>query len=237
MTQQRAFLAAALAAFTIVETAARADIIFDQPPSPGYAAASDTDYIALHGPDAGQHIWMRIADDFAFSTPQTIRQITWWGCYGGDDFPTHPPIGDDYMRIRIYDPRPEDELPGNILYEQTLINPSRVATGNIIDIPGDPPEYRYQSDLATPFVAEAGSTYWLEIAQLGISDSLFRWETTDTGSENDSTSINDIYLDWTPSPGIAFAFQLSDTPEPHAIVLLGLGFLAIARIRRAGGPK
>ena len=230
MTRKRAFLAA-LAAYATVGAAAQADIIFDQPPSPGYAAPSDTDYYAgFYG-----RVWERLADNFSLPTDRSIEHISWWGCYGAGGYPTHPPPGDEYMRVRIYSPRASDGLPGDVLYEQTILNVNRTATGRIVGMPGSPPEYRFDLDLAAPFDAIVGATYWLEIVQLGDSDSTFRWEDA-TNNPDWLAFTNSNFPDWQLNPGGSLAFQLSDVPEPHAVVLFGLGFFAVAR-RPGGSPQ
>ena len=231
MTQQREFLVAALAAFAVAAAAAQADIIFDQPPSNYYAAPSDTDYDTFtYG-----RVWERLADNLSLPTGQSTRHITWWGCYGGGGHPTAPPVGDEYMRIRIYSPRTSDGLPGDVLYEQTTLNVDRTATGRIVAMPGSPPEYRFDLDLTTPFDAVAGAVYWLEIVQLGDVSSTFQWEDA-TNNPDELAFANSNFPDWQLNPGGSLAFQLSDVPEPRTMVLVGLGFLAAAR-RPGGSPQ
>lgn len=222
-------LLVALSVMVVAGLPARADIIFEQLPSNGYAAISDTDYYTnTYGP-----AWQLLAHDFSVSLSAPIQRITWWGCYGGGGHPIDPPPGDEYMRIRLYQPRDSDALPGGILYEQTILNVSRVATGRIVGLPGGPPEYRYQFDLLAPFEAEANTSYWLEIVQLGDVASTFRWE--DSASNTDGLAVaNPWFPDWTLNPpGVSVAFQLSNVPEPKTHVLATVaGALAIERGRR-----
>lgn len=208
---------------------AGAEIIIYQPPvQVGGGLGSDTEfYEAIGLPET----WQLNADNISLSSAAIVRQVAWWGFYGGNfDGTSDPPIGDEYMRVRFYAPRMSDALPDEsaILYEETFLNASRTATGQVIF--GGSPEFRYEANLSTPFPLQSNTLYWLEIAQIGDVDSHFRWE-VGVGLVPGRATSNPIVPDWYFNSG-SFAFQLSSIPEPQAAALLALASLTLHRRRR-----
>jgi hypothetical protein len=209
-------------------SAASAGIVFEQPPNLGGGIGSDTAFYEIIG---SPEVWQLVADNVQVSESAEIRQISWWGFYGGNfDGTSDPPVGDEYMRVRLYAPRQSDGLPDNsaILYEESILNASRMATGRVIF--GGSPEFRYEADLGTAFLLQANTLYWFEIVQLGDVDSHYRWS-YGTGIVLGRANSNPIVPDWFFSPG-SFAFQLSTIPEPQNAALVGVVSLVLARRRR-----
>ncbi len=200
----------------------RGGIVFEQLPNRSGGPAADTDYISGNG----LPYWQLEADNVLLNESALIRHITWWGFYGGDSDPSpgadDPPTGPETMRIRLYSARAGDGLPNSsdILFEASLLNPSRTATGRRILTPTAPDEYRFDADLAVPFTLMSGNPYWLEIVQFGDQASLFRWE-HGTGLINGRAFNNPIVPNWYGTEG-SFAFQLSTIPEPSSLSLLSL---------------
>lgn len=164
--------------------------------------------------------WGQIADDFQLAAPATIRHVSWWGFYSADVLPI-----DETMRIRIYVPRSGDGLPGSILFQESLLNPSRMETGVVI--PSVPPgtsgtalEYLFEADLPIPIDLEANETYWLEIVQDGDAGTEFNWRRAIA----DQTGIafqSPNYIGWQPSTlSSDAAFRLSTIPEPCTLALI-----------------
>jgi hypothetical protein len=208
-------------------------VVWDQQPLPSGGPGADTDFYS----DSGQQVWQQVADDILLADPATIRRIVWWGFYGGNFTGSPlPPEGPETMRIRFYDARPEDGLPGATLYEESFLNPSRTATGRIVATPLYPSEYIFQVDLPTPFDLDAGEVYWLEVVQVGDVDSHYRWEYS-PGNGTPYAFLNPWVPDWQRTGTTAnVAFQLSTVPEPATFVLFAFGFvLAGGRSRRRGG--
>lgn len=130
------------------------------------------------------------------------------------------------MRIRFYCARPSDGLPddGNIIFEELFLDPSRTATGNLVNVGGFPEEFQFEVDLATPANLESDVLYWLEIVQIGDVESHFRWE-DGFGIVDGFAFINGNVPDWQSTPG-SRAFQLL-IPEPSSYLffMCSLGLL------------
>lgn len=192
----------------------RVGIVVDQQPTiVAGGPSSDTAFFELIGlPET----WQLLADNVQVNESATVRQVTWWGFYGGNfDGSTDPPVGDEYMRVRFYAPRPGDGLPdsSSILFEETFRNATRTATGRVIF--GGSPEFRYEAELSTSFLLQANTPYWLEMAQLGDVDSTFRWEYA-FGVIAGHAFSNPAVPDW-QFVNSSFAFQLSSVPEPSSL--------------------
>jgi hypothetical protein len=209
-------------------------IVVDQQPTRYGGPASDT----LFRNEFGDERWQQLADNILLDEAATIRRITWWGFYGGSGTPATPPPETETMRIRFYSPRPGDGLPGEVLWEENFLDPSRAATGLIVLVGGRPKEYIYEANLAVPMSLAAQTPYWLEIVQVGDVDSHFRWEDGFSGHLG-FAYLNEGTGDWWFAPfSYGLSFQLSAIPEPGTAVLMVLGAVAIRRRRRkedAGG--
>jgi hypothetical protein len=209
-------------------------VVWDQQPLNSGGPGADTDFYS----DSGQQVWQQVADDILLADPATVRRIVWWGFYGGTfSGTTEPPDGPETMRLRFYDARPSDGLPGATLYEESFLDPSRTATGRIVFATGGA-EYIFELDLTTPFDLDGGEAYWLEVVQVGDVDSHYRWEVS-PGTGTPFAFINPWVPDWQRTTLTAnVAFQLSTVPEPAAFVLFVFGFvLARGRNRRRGGQN
>lgn len=206
-----------------------AGLIVDHQPIPN-GPSSDTDFVT----DSGTPYWQLLADDFTLPAPATIGHVRWWGLYGnvfgGGSNSIVPPVGDEAMRIRFYGARPSDGLPGTMLYEQAFLNPSRVDTGQIADFGTGARRYEFDVDLPMAFEAQAGMRYWMEIAQVGISSSVFRWSFSSALSDFEAFR-NQGQLDWAYRNGVNLAFQLSDIPEPSFVFTAILCSLLIRKRR------
>jgi hypothetical protein len=191
-----------------------ATIIVDQQPLNTNGSASDTAFVS-----AKQEVWQQIADDFELTQDILLQKVVLWGFYGDNfDKTIEPPPQDETLRLRIYDARPIDGLPGSILKEQMFSNPSRTATGRIIQLGPHPPEQRYELDLGTSFQLQADTPYWLEVVQLGDASSLFRWEVS-PGNGTPYAFLNSNIPDWRRTLSVSnMSFQLHSIPEPSTFL-------------------
>ena len=193
-------------------------VVFEQVPNQLGGPPSDTSYTIFGQPEATQ----QVAEDIVLDAPAGIRRTRWWGFYDLNN----PPIMDELFRVRIYPPRPGDNLPdeANVLREEFFVDPLRTATGKSIATAEFPDEYLYQVDLATPFQMLGSTLYWLEIVQIGGFDTAFRWELAlgDTGG----AAVKGTFVpgdDWMLFSTTVTAFQLSTIPEPASLAFVGLG--------------
>ncbi len=211
-----------------MEDLGRGGLVWDQQPLNTGGPGADTDFYS----NSGQRVWQQVADDILLPSAATIRRIVWWGFYGGDfSGTTLPPTGPETMRLRFYDARPGDGLPGQTLWEESFLNPSRVETGGFVWANGGA-EYIFEVDLTTPFTLDAAVPYWLEVVQVGDVDSHFRWEVS-PGTGTPFAFINPFVPDWRRTTVTAnVAFQLSTIPEPTALGLFVFGFILVTRRKR-----
>lgn len=150
-------------------------------------------------------------------------------------------MADDTYRIRVYDQRPGDLLPGSVLYEQSFSNVPRAWTGRFILTFGAPQELRYEVDLPFALELPVATPLWLEIVQDGDIDSHFRWENSNPSlPQNGKAFISPITLnnDWEyslPELTTNTAFQLITVPEPSAVG--GLALAAFLLSKRSSRPK
>ncbi|QDV90315.1 hypothetical protein RAS2_13940 [Phycisphaerae bacterium RAS2] len=214
-------------------------IVLGRQPLNTGGGAADTAFIN----DSGQPYWQQVADDVMVPASAIVDRIVWWGFYGGNfTSPAQQPPANETMRVRFYDSRPTDGLPGVVLFEQSFVNPMRVPTGRQVLIGAHPDEQRYEVDLSQPFQLEANAPYWLEIVQVGDINSYFRWEFAPTGGLP-LAFTNLITGGWTSTGNSLWnnAFQLITIPEPSTALLslAGIG-TAVSRRRkskRLGGKE
>jgi|CXWL01.1.fsa_nt_gi hypothetical protein len=191
---------------------------------------SDT---AFFSETTGFMVFQQLADNFTLTAPASIGSVHWWGFYGGFQQNHQPPIGDETMRVRFYDARPGDGLPGTMRREETFLNPSRTATGrNVWSDSPQQPEFLYQVNLATPFEAQGNTAYWLEVVQVGDVNSTYRWEYSTTQEDRYAflkTGMNDWQLGSTLRD---LAFDLYAVPEPSSLSFFVIGIVLIGRPSR-----
>lgn len=200
----------------------RAQLIDQQPHNTG-GPGSDTAFVDLFG----REVWQLVADDFVVSSDSAVRRISWWGFFDQDN-----PPATETMRIRIHSARPGDGLPGDVIYEQLAINPTRTWTGRRVGVTVLPREFYYQFNLPTLLQLTGQTRYWLEIVQIGDLSTAFRWEFS-VSDNSRHAYINPMVAEWQyPQGNGDLAFQLTPVPEPPVICFLSaVAFIATA-IRR-----
>jgi hypothetical protein len=195
----------------VVPVTAHAAIVVDHPPARTGSAISDTNV---------QSDSELIADDFIVDSSTSVHRAVWWGDYAGD---TPPEI--ETMRIRLYGD--DNGLPGNLLYDSTVVNPFRAPTGLFVPSPPGTccmfPEYMFEADLTTPMSLSSNIRYWLEIAQIDNANSSFDWEYS-SADQNGFAYSYPSDASWQASSFPAdLSFQLDTVPEPGALALIILG--------------
>ncbi len=205
--------------------ATQADVrLYRQAPGRTFGVESDT----LELDDFGNPTSELLADKFSLLQPAHLGRVRFWGFYGSSFAQVlEPPPISETMRIRIYGDA--SGLPGGILFESFLVNPSRVATGISIPTGLGPPEYLYDVSLPNTFEIPANTNLWIEIAQLGDINSRFRWENSNTAGE--FAVQFPIGTPWHLNSDGQLAYELW-TPEPCSGGLLALGLCYMLRCRK-----
>ena len=197
----------------------RGGIVVDHQPHPTGGPGSDTSFVDVATPLTSQ----LSADDFMLESASTIRHVTWWGFYGGTfTNPAEQPPATQTMRIRFYGARALDNLPGSVLFEESVIDPPYAWTGRQILTGATPNEYRFDVNLTIPAQLNSSTLYWLEIVQLDSQNSVYRWEYSRSSDIDGFAFQNAATVDWIHTQSITsdLAFQLSTIPEPSTAALM-----------------
>ncbi len=183
-----------------------------QAPGRAFGITSDTQY----QDDAGILRGALTVDQFRLAARSSVCNVNAFAFFGGELVLLDPgPPATETLRLRFWSD--VSGLPGTVLYETAFVNPSRSWTGSFVALSPFRKEYLYRLPLENCFLAEAGTDYWLEIAQIGDSDSRFRWESSnsvggfaqqfpiDTPWRLSASSTQLAYELWTPEPASGLA--------------------------------
>lgn len=213
---------------TLYPGSASASIIVDQLPAQLGGYGSDTEFRDI----VGNPVWQLVADNIQLTQSAIARNLKFYAFYGGDEQNHAPPAGDEIIRVRFYGARAGDGLPdsGDVLLERTFLNLPLNSTGRTIAVQGGPDEYFFEADLGAGILLMPNTMYWLEIAQIGIPNSTFRWETGFGAVPRFAFKGNATSDEWETFSG-SLAFQLSTVPEPTTVGLVFVGALCVSQRR------
>jgi hypothetical protein len=199
---------------------AAGQILVDHPPYNSGGPASDT---LLIDEITGATVFQQVADNFSLTADSVAGAASWHGFYGGFDQNHQPPAGDETMRVRLYQSRASDGLPGNVLYEEAFLNATRTWTGRIVEGQFNEREYRFDANLSQPVPLQAGVRYWFEAVQVGNITSTFRLEYSLTDLNHYALLFTGV-PDWISSNSTSdLSFRLYAVPEPMTLFMLMLG--------------
>ena len=127
-------------------------------------------------------------------------------------------------------------VPATTPFLSLPVSPSRVDTGNNAagsDI------FAYDVNIS-PVTLAANTTFWLSIFNNTSNDTNDNWFWGMVDLAGNGATRDGLGLAWSPSVGNnGYQFQLTGVPlpEPSALALLGLGFIAIALLNRRRTPS
>ena len=197
-------------------------LLHRQAPARTFGYTSDTAARDQFGQITGQ----LVADRFELAGGGEVCRVVAWAFFGGMSEPFDPPPpATETLRVRFYDEAAG--LPGSELLSQTFVDPPRVWTGSFVALGPLRREYRYEFHLNPCFAAAPGTAYWVELSQIGIPESHYRWE----NSAGFTSAVQfPLGTPWRTLPA-ELAYELW-TPEPPGILLIGAGMMGAAMRRR-----
>lgn len=160
-----------------------------------------------------------VADDFQFGQETLLGGLNWWGGY------FNPPPGPDNFTVRLFSD--SGGHPGTLLNQFAFGTVAKVATGQFVNAPGLYPEFKYSASFATPFLAEAGVTYWVSI--VNPPRDIWLWEAS-ASSLNPGVQRSFQGGAWEPYFDNT-AFQLVVVPEPSVLTISFGGIIIFLRRR------
>jgi hypothetical protein len=184
-------------------------------------AKADFVQLPVHLGGYGSEPTWKVAEDFQFAQTSSVGKLIWWGGV------YNPPPQQDTFTVQLY--ANVGGQPGGLLSGFEVGPITKVATGNFVNAPNLYPEYRYSADLLTPFVAQAGTTYWLSI--IYSPSGIWLWEASTSADVRvgHQRSINGGA--WEPDSA-RMAMQLVVVPEPSCALLLVGAVASCAFVKR-----
>ena len=119
-----------------------------------------------NGSDYDQYVW----DDFTLQTTTTIARIDWFGVFDPAKTGSGGPVTDFHVAVYVSIPAGvQPDVVNAPLYEYRIGgNAGETVVGQVKGVT----EYKYTYVLPTPFIADSGKKYWLQIEALqnGVPD-------------------------------------------------------------------
>ena len=175
----------------------------------------------------GNNSFNQAFDNFSLATTQTINHVAWTGFL----LPDFTPI--DGFTISLYsDNFDNSDSPGSVgtLLASTSISGDAGEAANSTPNKGSFGVFNFDTAI-DPFVATAGTTYWISIVGDPAKNSGdVYWAFSDQGDDSfDTYDGNNV-----TSVGTNLAFTLSNSavPEPSSLMLEGSGMMVLAGFGR-----
>jgi hypothetical protein len=136
-----------------------AGVVYSQPPSAAgilyHSSRWDPD-----GSDYDQYVW----DDFTLGSTQTISKVSWRGGYDPKMFGSGGPVVD--FTVSIFASIPAGTQPDVVSPPLVRYHTGGKAGETQAEVVGTTTMYDYSFTLPTPFQADAGTKYWIQIEAL-----------------------------------------------------------------------
>jgi len=212
---------AALTLFAAASLPASAGVLYSQRTDPALSGSWQSET------SNGNNGFNQAFDNFSLATTGTINHVSWTGFL----LPDFTPING--FTISIYaDNFDNSNSPGAVgtLLASTIISGDAAQTTNVTPNKGAFGVFNFDAAI-DPFVATAGTTYWLSIvADPSRNSGDVYWAFSDRGDG----SFNTFDGNFVTGVGTNLAFTLSNAtvPEPSGIVLDGSGVMVLAGFGR-----
>lgn len=220
-TRRHLFAIPAVLLFAVISTPASAAVIFNNGAPLVVPAIAQGALFA----DTGNANSSEVADDFTLLADlNVIRDIHWWGTYGGS-----PPANDAFT-IKIYNDNAGTV--GTLNTTASLSSLVRTATSTTIN---ERVMYSYDA-VVSDITLTAGTKYWLGISNTSGLGGLQAWAWVVSANSGSGRTFSTSNGTWTAN-NKSLAFNLTNTvvPEPATAVLAAislLGLVAFKTVRR-----
>lgn len=206
-----------------------------------------------------------VADDWTCPDGQKITGIHWWGAYWApvtngnygsysdgrpnvNSVTTAVPVTS--WTLKVWSNLPASStgnsspyaVPGAVLKTWTVQNANEQYYGTTTSGTVLRKVYDYSVDLTSdPFFQTKGVTYWLSI-EATVPDTDKQWGWHESNNHQDSAAVNDFKgAGWMQIQNNQYdndmAFELTTTPEPGSLMVLGFGLVSMSgmMVRRRRG--
>lgn len=214
-----AFFTALLISASVASNASAQDIIYNA----GAVSANDVAY----GADAGGPVYTANGNTFIAPSDATATTIQFTGL----DY--NPGTFSNSFAIRLYNAT--GGSPSTLLTTSTLSNVTDVIDPLNFPNANNSPFQTYQGTLDTPFVLTSGASYFVDISNLTTpyGDWLLAVAGDSSVNSPGTFSYDSVTGSFVRTNGPPASFELLAAPEPStwAMLLGGLGLLALQRFR------
>jgi hypothetical protein len=228
MTNFRLFTIAAILLIASLGNAAHAAVIYSQPAQSPVVSARASQFVTPPGAFSFQTF-----DNFSLSANTAISDVHWRGAYFNTLIsPTAPPVAPNATGFGVNFYADNGGVPGALLstasFSPSGANETFVGNQFAPNLNLTLAIFDYDVDLTSPFLATAGTTYWLSVFSFSPppspNDAQWGWV---GGTGGDGTSVQ------IPVGFVNFdrAFALTTVPEPSLIGLLAAAFLLLFGFR------